>query len=98
MSTVSTREYFIQDFVWLSYYYTVMFLQLYAQDCHLITVERFLAHIDVYMFGHVVGWILKALLIRHYGLCWAISVTWELTEVIPQSGPHSIGSVAVVSQ
>ena len=35
----------------------------------------------MYMFGHVAGWIAKSLLIRHYGLCWVISVTWELTEV-----------------
>lgn len=24
---------------------------------------------------------MKALLIRSYGLCWTISITWELTEV-----------------
>ncbi len=27
------------------------------------------------------GWHMKAFLIRHYGICWTISVTWEATEV-----------------
>lgn len=51
-------------------------------NCNSVDLERILGHIDVYMFGHIVGWILKSLLIRHYGLCWVISVTWELTEVL----------------
>lgn len=28
------------------------------------------------------GWTLKALLVRHYGICWAISMMWELTEMV----------------
>lgn len=24
---------------------------------------------------------MKAMLVRHYGICWIISVTWEITEV-----------------
>jgi len=40
-----------------------------------------IGHVDVYVFAHIVGWIMKALLIRHYGLCWVISLGWEFTEV-----------------
>lgn len=62
-------------------YLSLYYLQVYAQNCNNVPLSRILSHIDVYMFGHTVGWITKALLIRHYGLCWVISVTWELTEV-----------------
>ncbi len=36
---------------------------------------------DVFALAHFLGWAMKALLVRHYGLCWTISVTWEITEV-----------------
>lgn len=36
---------------------------------------------DVFAFGHFFGWAMKAMLVRHYGICWTISVTWEITEV-----------------
>ncbi|KAG8441777.1 hypothetical protein GDO86_010814 [Hymenochirus boettgeri] len=38
-------------------------------------------HFDIFAFGHFWGWAMKALLIRSYGLCWTISITWELTEL-----------------
>lgn len=50
-------------------------------NCHVITWERILSHFDIFAFGHFWGWAMKALLIRSYGLCWTISITWELTEV-----------------
>uniref|UniRef100_A0A8C2SMT0 Phosphatidylserine synthase n=1 Tax=Coturnix japonica TaxID=93934 RepID=A0A8C2SMT0_COTJA len=52
----------------------------YAVNCHVITWERILSHFDIFAFGHFWGWAMKALLIRSYGLCWTISITWELTE------------------
>lgn len=52
-------------------------------NCHVITWERILSHFDIFAFGHFWGWAMKALLIRSYGLCWTISITWELTEVGP---------------
>lgn len=55
--------------------------QEYAVNCHVITWERILSHFDIFAFSHFWGWGMKALLIRSYGLCWTISITWELTEV-----------------
>ncbi len=55
--------------------------QEYAINCHVITWERILSHFDIFAFSHFWGWGMKALLIRSYGLCWTISITWELTEV-----------------
>ncbi|KAL7984167.1 hypothetical protein Chor_002737 [Crotalus horridus] len=53
----------------------------YAVNCHVITWERILSHFDIFAFGHFWGWAMKALLVRSYGLCWTISITWELTEL-----------------
>ncbi|CAI5690713.1 phosphatidylserine synthase 1 isoform X2 [Oreochromis aureus] len=53
----------------------------YAVNCTVITWERILSHFDIFAFGHFGGWAMKALLIRSYGLCWTISITWELTEL-----------------
>lgn len=61
--------------------YLPCFLQEYAVNCHVITWERILSHFDIFAFSHFWGWGMKALLIRSYGLCWTISITWELTEV-----------------
>lgn len=55
--------------------------QEYAVNCSDVTWERLWSHMDVFAFGHFWGWALKALLLRHYGICWTISVTWEVTEV-----------------
>lgn len=51
-------------------------------NCSDITFERIWSHIDVFAFGHFFGWAMKAMLVRHYGICWTISVTWEITEVL----------------
>jgi phosphatidylserine synthase 1 len=53
----------------------------YAVNCSDMSIPRLWSHIDVFAFGHFWGWALKALLIRHYGICWAISITWEATEM-----------------
>ena len=58
-------------------------------NCHVITWERIISHFDIFAFGHFWGWAMKALLIRSYGLCWTISITWELTEVRRGRGPLS---------
>ena len=36
---------------------------------------------DVFAFSHFFGWMMKALLVRHYGILWTISVMWEITEI-----------------
>lgn len=68
-------------------------------NCHVITWERIISHFDIFAFGHFWGWAMKALLIRSYGLCWTISITWELTEVRRGRGPlsrcYSVGSLYV---
>lgn len=61
--------------------WTLYVNQEYAVNCHVITWERIISHFDIFAFGHFWGWAMKALLIRSYGLCWTISITWELTEV-----------------
>ncbi|CAL1541969.1 unnamed protein product [Lymnaea stagnalis] len=53
----------------------------YAVNCSEITVQRFASSIDVFILCHFFGWVTKALLIRHYGILWTISVMWEITEV-----------------
>lgn len=53
----------------------------YGVNCSDITVERIWSHVDVFAFGHFFGWAMKAMLVRHYGICWTISVMWEITEV-----------------
>ncbi|XP_013383200.1 phosphatidylserine synthase 1 isoform X2 [Lingula anatina] len=55
--------------------------QEYAVNCSQVSFERLWGHMDIFAFGHFWGWCLKALLIRHYGICWTISVTWEATEM-----------------
>jgi phosphatidylserine synthase 1 len=50
-------------------------------NCSDITVDKIYSHLDVFALGHFVGWTMKAVLVRHYGICWTISVTWEITEI-----------------
>ncbi|UYV60293.1 PTDSS1 [Cordylochernes scorpioides] len=56
-------------------------VQEYGVNCSNITLEKIWNHMDVFALGHIVGWTMKAMLIRHYGICWTISVTWEITEI-----------------
>ncbi|XP_031640040.1 phosphatidylserine synthase 1 [Contarinia nasturtii] len=53
----------------------------YGVNCSQITLERLWSHIDVFAYGHFLGWMFKAILIRHIGILWAISVMWEITEI-----------------
>jgi phosphatidylserine synthase 1 len=45
---------------------------------------------DVFAFSHFFGWMMKALLVRHYGILWTISVMWEITEVRPHTQKHTL--------
>jgi phosphatidylserine synthase 1 len=56
-------------------------LQEYGVNCSDITIERIWSHLDVFAWGHFLGWMFKAVLVRHFGILWAISVMWEFTEV-----------------
>lgn len=53
----------------------------YAVNCSDITFERVWSHVDVFAVGHYLGWMFKAILIRHMGILWAISFMWEITEI-----------------
>ncbi|XP_058801027.1 phosphatidylserine synthase isoform X2 [Phymastichus coffea] len=54
----------------------------YAVNCSDITVEKIWNQMDVYAVAHFLGWAFKAVLIRHLGILWAISVMWEVTEIM----------------
>ena len=43
---------------------------------------RLLDGIDEFCTAHFLGWVMKALLVRHYGILWTISLMWEFTERI----------------
>ncbi|EFX73973.1 hypothetical protein DAPPUDRAFT_307510 [Daphnia pulex] len=53
----------------------------YGVNCSDISLERVWSHMDVFAASHFFGWIMKALLVRHYGILWTISVMWEITEI-----------------
>lgn len=54
--------------------------KLYAIDCSL-TAENLYSRFDIFIPAHFVGWLLKALLIRHTGVLWTVSIMWECTEL-----------------
>ncbi|KAK2154768.1 hypothetical protein LSH36_258g05075 [Paralvinella palmiformis] len=53
----------------------------YAINCSQVSIERLWSHMDIFAFGHFWGWALKALLLRHFGILWTISIVWEITEM-----------------
>jgi len=53
----------------------------YGVNCSNITVENIWNHVDVFALAHFLGWAFKALLVRHLGILWAVSVMWEFTEI-----------------
>lgn len=59
----------------------VFIFQEYAVNCSDISIAKIWSHVDVFAWGHFLGWLFKALLFRHAGLLWAISVMWEITEI-----------------
>ncbi|KAK9510432.1 hypothetical protein O3M35_005222 [Rhynocoris fuscipes] len=54
----------------------------YGVNCSVITVEKIWDHLDAFALAHFLGWAFKAVLIRHYGICWAVSIMWEITEIM----------------
>jgi len=62
--------------------YTIDSEKEYGVNCWDISAEKLYGHLDWFAFGHYWGWGMKALVIRHYGLLWSISVMWELTEMV----------------
>lgn len=67
----------IGTWIWIK----VIIFQEYAVNCSDISVAKIWSHVDVFAWGHFLGWLFKALLFRHAGLLWAISVMWEITEI-----------------
>ncbi|XP_012285741.1 phosphatidylserine synthase 1 isoform X2 [Orussus abietinus] len=53
----------------------------YGVNCSDVNFERIWSHLDVFALAHFLGWMFKAILIRHFGILWAISVMWEVTEI-----------------
>jgi len=62
--------------------YTIDSEKEYGTNCWDISPSKLYAHLDWFAFGHYWGWGMKALIIRHYGLLWSISIMWELTEMV----------------
>ncbi|KAK2713679.1 phosphatidylserine synthase-like [Artemia franciscana] len=54
----------------------------YGVNCSDINLSKLWGHMDVFAFSHFFGWLMKALIVRHYGILWTISVMWEITEVM----------------
>ncbi|KAF1760492.1 hypothetical protein GCK72_008741 [Caenorhabditis remanei] len=61
----------------------------YASDCWDLSWEKIYSHVDFFAFSHFTGWIMKTLLLRHWVLCWFISIIWEFTERSQRSFNHS---------
>uniref|UniRef100_A0A1B6C6S3 Phosphatidylserine synthase n=1 Tax=Clastoptera arizonana TaxID=38151 RepID=A0A1B6C6S3_9HEMI len=53
----------------------------YGVNCSVITFENIWGHVDIFATAHFLGWAFKALLVRHLGILWAVSVMWEVTEI-----------------
>lgn len=54
----------------------------YGVNCSEISVQKLIdVTIDVFALAHFLGWTFKAILIRHAGILWCISVMWEITEI-----------------
>lgn len=53
----------------------------YGVNCSDVNLEKIWDHLDAFALAHFLGWAFKAILVRHYGICWTVSVMWEITEV-----------------
>jgi phosphatidylserine synthase 2 len=54
----------------------------YAADCSLTSWENVTSKIyDIFFVAHFVGWFVKALILRDWGLMWTCSVLFEVMEV-----------------
>jgi len=52
--------------------------EVYAEDCSFSVLW---SRMDVFVVAHFLGWTVKALMLRHAGLLWLLSITWEFTEI-----------------
>ncbi|KAF6214135.1 hypothetical protein GE061_008874 [Apolygus lucorum] len=53
----------------------------YGVNCSDVNVEKIWDHLDAFALAHFLGWAFKAVLVRHFGICWTVSVMWEFTEM-----------------
>ena len=53
-------------------------VETYAANCSDVSLKTLYDALDIFAFAHFWGWGMKALMIRNYGICWTISVTWEV--------------------
>eukprot|EP00794_Sanderia_malayensis_P011800 gene11800-13021_t len=54
--------------------------EVYDTDCEL-KWDLIWHRTDVFVIAHFVGWVVKAIMIRHAGILWLLSLTWEVTEI-----------------
>ncbi|XP_018653542.1 phosphatidylserine synthase 1 [Schistosoma mansoni] len=53
----------------------------YAVNCSEISLARVYSHMDIFALAHFLGWLIKAILLRHHIIAWTLSINWEITEV-----------------
>lgn len=65
----------------------------YASDCRVFTPEKehmfqniYECVMDEFFLAHLFGWFAKALIIRNWGVLWALSLIFEVIEVTFQEG------------
>ena len=54
--------------------------KVYAADCEL-RWDLIWHRTDTFVIAHFIGWVVKAIMIRHAGILWLLSIMWEVTEV-----------------
>ena len=55
----------------------------YAADCS-VNWTTVSGAMDVFVLSHFLGWVIKAMLIRDWLICWVVSIQWELIEILFQ--------------
>jgi len=56
--------------------------RVYAVHCEFTLTNMIPAINDRYFIAHFVGWVIKSLMIRDQVVCWVISISWELIEIV----------------
>jgi len=54
--------------------------EVYAADCEL-RWDLIWHRTDTFVIAHFIGWVVKAIMIRHAGILWLLSLMWEVTEI-----------------
>ena len=52
----------------------------YGDNCEL-TWDNVRASMDIFVVGHLLGWMVKSLILRDRLMCWCISIQWEFIEL-----------------